>query len=271
MRAPKARLNACEMLALLPPLATAVLVYMTAWFLLALLRRDNSLADVAWGGGFILVALLALVRGAGPQPRSLLVTALVVAWGVRLAVHIAVRNRGRGEDFRYAAWRREWGRFFVVRSFLQVFVLQGALLLVIAAGIVVINARPGPSLGVLDAAGIALWVVGFVFEMVGDWQLLRFTRDPANRGLVMDRGLWRFSRHPNYFGEAAMWWGIAVIALSAPEGWIGLISPIAITFLLLRVSGVPMLEKGLRERVPGYAEYAERTSAFIPWLPARRA
>jgi len=251
-------------------LALTLWGYMTAWFLVAVARRDNSLADVAWGSGFILLALLSLLLGPRPTPRAALASALVGAWGARLAVHIAARNLGKGEDFRYAAWRRDWGRHWVWRSYVQVFLLQGVLLYVIALAVVRINLTTGPALGWLDLAGVVVWLVGFVFEAVGDWQLVRFTRDPANRGKVMDRGLWRYSRHPNYFGEAMQWWGIWLLAAAVPGQWWTVVSPLAITWLLLGVSGVPMLERALEKRVEGYREYQRRTSVFVP-LPPRRA
>ena len=249
-------------------IAAALLLYMTAAFGLAVARRDNSIADIAWGGGFVLVALIAAALGVGALARPALLTALVVVWAARLAIHVLLRNRGRGEDPRYAAWRREWGRFWVVRSYFQVFVLQGAILLVVAAGIILINTRSGRGLGVLDLIGAAVVLAGLVVEAVADAQLARFTGDPANRGRVMDRGLWRYSRHPNYFGEAVVWWGVWLIALSVPGGWWAVVSPLAITFLLLKVSGVPLLER-LMEGRPGWAEYKTRTSIFIP-LPPRR-
>lgn len=250
-------------------LALALFLYVSLWFLLALARRDNSLADLAWGGGFLLLAGGALLLGGQPYPRSLVATALVVVWGVRLALHVAARNRGRGEDFRYAAWRQQWGRQWVWRSYLQVFLLQGVLLYVVALAVVRINLTTPPGLTWLDGVGVALWAKGFFWESVADWQLLRHLRDPRRRGTLLNSGLWRYSRHPNYFGEALQWWGIWVLALSVPGEWWTVVSPLAITFLLLFVSGVPMLEKALAERVPGYREYQRRTPVFVPW-PRRR-
>ncbi len=248
-------------------IAGVLLAYMTAFFAVAVVRRDNSIADIAWGGGFVLVAVVSLCLGVGWQARPTLLTLLVLLWAVRLSAHILLRNRGRGEDPRYAAWRREWGRWWLVRSYLQVFLLQGAILLVVAAGIVVVNTRSGLGLAPLDAVGTLVVLAGLVFETVADRQLVRFLGDPANRGRIMDRGLWRYSRHPNYFGEAVVWWGVWLIALSVPGSWWTVVSPLLITFLLLRVSGVPMLER-LMEGQPGWAEYKARTSVFVP-LPPR--
>jgi steroid 5-alpha reductase family enzyme len=249
-------------------LGAALFAYMTAWFVLAAARRDNSLADVAWGGGFVLLAFLSLAMGRGWQPRPILVSSLVTVWGLRLALHVAARNRGRGEDFRYAAWRRQWGSSWWWRSYLQVFLLQGLILAVVASPVVLINLRSTGPLGASDLAGALAWLAGFLCEAIADRQLLRFTRDPSNRGRILNRGLWRFSRHPNYFGEVLQWWGIWLLALAVPGGWATVIGPALITFLLLKVSGVPMLEKAFAGR-PGFADYKRRTSVFIPWFPRR--
>lgn len=248
-------------------LALSLLAYVTAWFLVAMARRDNSLADIAWGGGFVLLAGAALLLRGEVYPRSLLATALVLAWGTRLVLHVAVRNRGRGEDFRYAAWRRQWGKTWIWRSYLQVFLLQGALLYLVALAVMRINLATPPGLTWLDLAGTALWMKGFVWEAVADRQLLRHARQPATRGTLLDSGLWRYSRHPNYFGEALQWWGIWLLALPVPGEWWTIASPLAITLLLRFVSGVPMLERSLAERVPGYRDYQRRTSVFVPAPP----
>jgi steroid 5-alpha reductase family enzyme len=248
--------------------AAAVWLYMTAWFFVALARNDNSLADVAWGPGFVLVTAVTLVFDGGFATRRVLVAGLVVLWAARLAGYIILRKRGRGEDDRYAAWRKRWGRRFVLRSYLQVFCLQGALLVVISSPIVWVNSTAQGPLGLLDLAGTCLWLTGFVFEWVGDAQLARFKRDPANRRKIMTRGLWAFTRHPNYFGEATMWWAFFLLALASPGGWITAAGPAVLTFLLLRVSGVALLEKRYADR-PDFRDYARRTSAFIPWFPRK--
>ena len=200
--------------------ALVVFLYMCGFFVAALLRKDNSIVDVAWGGGFILVAVTTFLQYVDVHPRQLLVLLLVLAWGVRLATHIHARNRGQGEDFRYRKWREEWGENFVLRSFLQVYMLQGAVLLVVATPILVVNHDPGGGLGWLDLLGVGIWALGFGFEAVGDWQLLCFLRDPASEGRIMTSGLWQYTRHPNYFGECTLWWGVFLIALGAPTaGW----------------------------------------------------
>jgi steroid 5-alpha reductase family enzyme len=241
----------------------AVLVYMVTWFLVSLAFRRN---DVAWGGGFIVAALTTLVSGDGVTPRALLVTALVIAWGLRLSLHIGLRNRGKGEDPRYRKWREEWGKYVIVRSFFQIFILQGVLLLVISLTVIKAITAPFGPFTILDLAGALVWLTGFLFEALSDWQLLRYKRDPANRGKVITTGLWRYTRHPNYFGEVTLWWGIYIIALNVPGGWMTIIGPLTITFLILKVSGIPMLEKKYEGNAQ-FEEYKRRTSAFFPWLP----
>ncbi len=248
------------------PTALLVFFYMSALFLFALWIKDNSIVDIAWGAGFVLVAGATLILGGDSHARPFLVSFLVLVWGGRLAIHVFMRNRGKGEDFRYAQWRRDWGRWIVPRSYLQIFMLQGLFMLLISTPVVLINLGDNPGLSALDAAGLFVWLVGFVFEAVGDHQLKRFKQDPTSRGRIMTRGLWAWTRHPNYFGEAVMWWGIALIALNVQNGWAGLLSPVVITFLLTRVSGVRMLEKKYADN-PEFQAYAGRTSAFIPWFP----
>ncbi len=242
--------------------------YMTLWYGVSLWRRRNDVADVAWGTVFLVATATALVVNGVRGPRPLLAAVLVAAWGLRLAAHIATRNRGKGEDLRYRKWREEWGRFAAVRAYLQVFLLQGVLALVIATPVTWVGVQGGPALGSLDAVGTLVWLAGFAFEAAGDAQLRRFFRDPANRGLVMDRGLWRYSRHPNYFGEVLQWWGLYLIALAVPGGWATAVGPLTITGLILFVSGIPLLEKQF-EGNPAFEAYKRRTSAFVP-LPPRR-
>ena len=245
----------------------SVMLYMTGWFIAAQVRGRNDIADVAWGLGFILAAAVSLLAGGAYPLRGLLVSGLVLVWGIRLAVHIHSRNRGRGEDPRYRAWREEWGRWFVLRSFLQVFMLQGILLLLVALPVLFVNQAPPAPLGWFDLLGLVIWLTGFCFEALGDWQLRAFISNPANKGRLMTGGLWRYTRHPNYFGEVTLWWGIWLMTLALPGGWLTVVGPITITFLILKVSGIPMLEKPYQDR-PDFQEYQHRTSAFFP-LPPR--
>ena len=251
--------------------AGAVAALMLVTWGASLRRRDAGIVDSVWGAGFALVALLGLALGAGAPARRGLVAAMVVVWGLRLSLHIHRRNRGRGEDYRYRAMRERHGERFGRISLWTVFLLQGALMIVIAAPILAASTSPEPArLGALDFAGLGAWLAGFLFESIGDAQLARFRADPAHRGRVMDRGLWRYSRHPNYFGDALLWWGIFLSAASTPRGWATAIGPALMTFLLVRVSGVALLEQGLASSKPGWRDYARRTSAFVPWFPRRR-
>jgi steroid 5-alpha reductase family enzyme len=200
------------------------------------------------------------------------VLGLVLAWGLRLGVHLALRSRGRGEDFRYAAMRRRHGARFAWVSLFSVFGLQAALQWIVALPVLVAQIWPGPpALGLLDAAGAALTAAGLAIESVADWQLTRFRADPGSAGRVLDRGLWAWSRHPNYFGDFLVWWGLFAIALATPWGFASLPGPLLMSFLLMRVSGVPLLERSLARRRPGWSEYAARTPTFFPRPPRRRA
>ncbi|KND47392.1 MAG: 3-oxo-5-alpha-steroid 4-dehydrogenase 1 [Parcubacteria bacterium C7867-004] len=246
--------------------------YMTAAFIVALIKKDNGVADVAYGGGFVLVAWVTYVLGF-MSPGSLLASVLVTIWAIRLSGRIAKRNHGKPEDFRYKEWRDEWGKWFIPRSFLQVFMLQGIILFVIALPVMMINTfDTSISIGIVALFGLLIWVKGFVFEAMADYELDRFIKNPENKDKIMDQGLWHYSRHPNYYGESLMWWGIAVIAFgtlfAALEGIVFavFVSPILITFLLIKVSGIPLLEKRM-EGKPGWKEYQQKTSAFIPWFP----
>lgn len=246
-------------------LALVLVLYMTAWFGYSLIKKRNDVADVAWGIGFVLMAWVSLLFGE-LGVRGLLVTGLVTIWGVRLAWHIHSRNKGKSEDHRYLAWRNEWGRWFILRSYLQVYLLQGAFLFLIVLPVLLINRSAGPGLGFVDLLGAVVWLCGFYFEAVGDAQLAAYINDPANRGKLMRSGLWAYTRHPNYFGEVTQWWGVWLIALSVPNGWFGVIGPLTITFLILKVSGIPMLEKKMAEH-PEFAEYRKKTSVFFPFPP----
>jgi steroid 5-alpha reductase family enzyme len=241
---------------------------MVLLWLLSLALRNSSIVDIFWGTGFVIVAWVAFALGDdGYPPRKILLVALVTLWGLRLSLYILWRNWGKPEDFRYAKWREESGPRWWWVSLFKVFLLQGILLWIISAPLIVAERSPLPAaLGPLDGLGVLVWAYGFFFEAVGDLQLARFKADPANRGKLMDRGVWRTTRHPNYFGDAAQWWAYYLIAAAAGGAWT-IFSPLIMTFLLVRVSGVGMLEKTLKDGKPGYREYMERTSAFVPWFP----
>ncbi len=249
----------------------AAVGFMGCVWLLSLPTRNASLADIFWGPGFVLLAWLSFAQTDGYLGRKLLLALLTTAWGLRLFLHITWRNWGQGEDRRYQAWRAKRGASFWWVSLFTVFLTQAVLLWLVSLAVQIGQLSPTPArLTGWDLLGVLVWTTGFTWEAVADWQLARFKADPANRGRVMNRGLWAYSRHPNYFGESLIWWGLFLIALPTPYGWWTVISPVVITFLLLKVSGVTLLEKDIVERRPEYREYLETTSAFLPWFPKRR-
>lgn len=247
--------------------ALAIVVVMVATWVVSLVRRDASIVDIVWGAGFVVVAWITRGIGDGLTARRDLLTALVTIWGLRLTVHLWWRSRGQEEDFRYAAMRRRQGPAFPIRSLVTVFGLQGLVMFIVSLPVQLAMVPSQPDLGWLAVAGVALWGVGFFFESVGDAQLSRFRADPTNEGRVMDRGLWRYTRHPNYFGDFCVWWGIFLVAAEVPDARFGVIGPIVMSFMLMRVSGVPMLERSLSRRRDGYAAYVDRTSTFFPRPP----
>lgn len=249
--------------------AAVILLFMIAVYVLAQVLDNNSIVDVAWGPGFIATAAALAIARPAFAPAKALVAGLVLLWGTRLAVHILRRNWGRPEDFRYAAMRRRWGRSVRIKAFFFVFMLQGVLMLVVSLPVTVVFSAPRRPLGVLDVLGAVLFAAGFLYEVIGDLQLAAHVADPANKGRLMTRGLWATTRHPNYFGESLLWWGIGLVAVSSKGGWIALLGPLAITLLLVFVSGVPLLEKKYAGR-PDWEAYKARTPIFIPRTPRRR-
>ncbi|CAN5714028.1 DUF1295 domain-containing protein [soil metagenome] len=253
---------------LLASAVTLVIVMLVTWSA-SLAAKDASIVDIVWGLAFVAVAVVAaVIVGEGSDDRRLLLTVLVTVWGVRLAGYLAWRNRGREEDYRYRAMRKKYGDRFPVMSLVTVFGTQGLLAWIVSLPVqlAATAARP-PGLGPLALIGVVVWAVGLFFEAVGDVQLARFKDDPANEGQVMDHGLWRYTRHPNYFGDFCVWWGIFLIAAETGPGRWGIVGPIVMSVLLLKVSGVAMLERTITERRPAYADYARRTSAFFPRPP----
>jgi len=246
-------------------LALTLLGYMTSWFVVSIFKKRNDIADIAWGLGFVLMAWLSFIMS-GFSTTAFLVNTLVTIWGLRLAWHIYQRNKNKPEDSRYLEWRKSWNNFYV-RSFLQVYLLQGIFLYLISLPVIFINFSVANSFGILGIIGLLVWVFGFYFESTGDSQLKQFITNPVNKGKVMDRGLWRYTRHPNYFGEVTQWWGIFMISLSVPGSFFTIIGPVTITLLILFVSGIPLLEKKYAGR-PDFEEYKKRTSIFLP-LPPR--
>lgn len=251
--------------------AILIFIYFFLFFIVATIIKDNSIVDMGWGIGFVLVAVYLFFQTKQYAPLAV-ITVLTSIWGIRLFYHILKRNHRKGEDFRYRKWREEWGKYVVPRAFLQVFMLQGAFMYIISLSAILTAEqakKPTEEMNLLLLGiGVGIWCLGFCFEALGDYQLKRFIGNPSNKGLLMNQGLWKYTRHPNYFGEAILWWGIFLIALSGGASVFAILSPITITMLLLFVSGVPLLEKAMKDR-PGYQEYSRKTSVFIPWFPKK--
>ena len=248
----------------------ALVALMTAGWLTSLPTRNVTVVDSLWGLGFVVVAWLTFALADGAPARRWLIAALTTLWGLRLCAYLSYRNWGKGEDRRYGTWREASGESFWIVSLFKVFWLQAIFLWVIALVVQLPQMAAQPArLTAWDWVGAAIWLAGFAFESVADWQLYRFKADPGNRGKVMDRGLWRYSRHPNYFGESLVWWGMSAIALAVPGGAWTLISPAIITLVLLKMTGVPLTERTTMETRPGYRDYIRRTSTFVPWPPKK--
>jgi steroid 5-alpha reductase family enzyme len=246
-------------------LGAAVFAAALTW-LVSTYRRNVAIVDSLWSLMFVLMACVYSAAAGRPlEPRAILVDSLLVIWALRLSIYITWRNWGNGEDPRYQAIRARNQPNFAFKSLYLVFILQALLAWIISLPLLGSLSSERP-LGPIDALGTLLWLVGFVFEAGGDWQLSRFTADPGNKGRVMDLGFWRYTRHPNYFGDFCVWWGLYLIAVSAGAWW-SFIGPLLMSVLLMRVSGVTLLERNIGKRRPGYADYARRTAAFFPWLP----
>jgi steroid 5-alpha reductase family enzyme len=257
--------------------ASILAMYTTVMFAIAIIKRDNSIADIAYGLGFMLVAVcLYTNQDITPSIRSGLVTLFISLWALRLAYRIGRKNWGKPEDFRYAAWRVEWSKkgqvYLLLRSFLQVFVLQGLIIFIVVLPGILANTPQTDTLKWYNLVGAGIWVFGFIFESVGDAQLDRFLKLKKAGKVktnIMKTGLWKYTRHPNYFGESMQWWGLALICLMGVENsLLAFVSPALITYLLLFVSGIPLLEKRW-EGDPEWEEYKKRTNAFLPGIPEK--
>lgn len=250
--------------------ALLVLVACSLLWLVSVFRRDVSLIDIFWGPAFVLVVSFWFWRDENREWPQQLYLAMLALWGFRLAAHIGIRHQG--EDYRYRTMRERQGPSFTWTSLVTVFLLQGLLVMVIVLPHLWIHLGDRPArLVTTDYLALALFAIGFFFEAVGDWQLSQFKGDPKNRGKVLRHGLWAYTRHPNYFGDATLWWGFFVGALASTHGWMTLPAVLLMNLLLLKVSGVSLLEKTIVERRPEYREYIESTSAFFPWWPKKRA
>lgn len=247
----------------------AVLGAMVVLYAVALAKDDYSIVDIFWGLGFVLLSRVTLALGSEPNVYAFLFNLLILLWGLRLSTYLWMRNRGKGEDYRYTEMRESWGPTHRVQAFFKVFMLQGFLIWFIGLPISKVNAEAFTIVQWHQWFGLALGFIGLIFETIADWQMANFKRDPANKGKVMDSGLWRYSRHPNYFGETLVWWGVFLVAVQTfTDLWLA-ISPVMITFLLLKVSGISLLEQKLNTK-PKYQDYVDRTSAFVPLPPKRK-
>ncbi len=247
------------------PTIFMIFSYFLAFFVVGTLIKNNSIVDIGWGLGFVVVSYFLLFIDKSLNFGQVLLTILVSLWGLRLFYYILKRNFGKPEDFRYQKFREDWGKHVIIRAFFQVYMLQGFFMYIISQPLIMMSDVDGSSILPLVVVGTLVWLIGYYFEVVGDAQLRRFKADSKNKGKIMKEGLWAYTRHPNYFGEATMWWGIALVALAYKVPLLSLISPLTITILLVFVSGVPLLERAMKGR-PGFEEYAKETSIFIPWF-----
>jgi steroid 5-alpha reductase family enzyme len=252
----------------------AFLVIMSLMILLwvvSVIVKNVSIVDLFWGFGFVLTAVFYFFNTEGFEPRKIIITILVALWGFRLSAYLAWRNIGKGEDFRYKEFRKRYGenRYWWI-SFFQTFLLQGVLMWLISAPLLGAQFyNHNNTIGVLDYSGIALWIIGFTFETGGDLQLASFRADPLNKGKVLNTGFWKITRHPNYFGDSAVWWGYGLICLSAGS-YFSVLGSLLMTALIIKVSGVVLIEKTLIVQKTEYKEYIEETSAFLPWFPKKK-
>jgi len=248
-----------------------ILLLMTLLWVLSVLLKNVSIVDLFWGFGFVITTIFYFLKTGGAEPRKIILSAMVFIWGSRLSGYLSWRNIGKGEDFRYKQFRKKYGesRYWWI-SFFQTFLLQGILMWLISAPLLGAQfyGKNNP-VGVLDFIGIGFWIVGLSFEAGGDLQLANFKADPKNKGKVLDKGFWRYTRHPNYFGDASVWWGYGFICLSAGS-YFPVLGSILMTALIIKVSGVVLLEKSLIEMKPDYKEYTEKTSSFLPWFPKKQ-
>ena len=247
--------------------AICMFLFMSTIWLIAVKLDNYSIVDIIWGITFIITTTVVLVYTGLYNVVSLTIAALVLIWGLRLSIYLFSRNAGKPEDYRYQDMRKKWGNKVKQTAFVSVFMLQGTVSLLFSLGIFLGISQSDTILAMWPVyLGVIVWVVGFLFESIGDAQLRAFIQKPENKGKVITTGLWKYTRHPNYFGEATQWFGISIIACAVPLGWISFISPLLLTFFLLKISGVPLLEKKNAKK-PGYAEYAAKTSVFVPMPP----
>jgi len=249
--------------------AILILVYFTVIFIVAQMMKNNSIVDSFWGPGFFIVAAYTFLMAKNQGTRSIVVTTLVTIWAIRLFFYITLRNWNKPEDYRYIDMRKRWGNSFpMLKAFLNVFLLQAMINYIVALPIIVTNTSSIQTMSLLNYLGVGVWIFGFIFEVLGDSQLKAFKANKENKGKLMTEGVWKYTRHPNYFGEAAMWWGIFLVSISGFYDILFIVSPLLITLLLLFVSGVPLLEKKYKGR-EDFEAYARRTNKFFPGFPKK--
>ncbi len=260
--------------------ALFLLFYLLLAFIVGTVKKNNGLMDVFYGPGYFVVALSSLILffffTNEVNIRQIIMTILVFIWALRLATYVFIRNRGKPEDYRYQAMRKKWKTNILLKSFIRVYIFQGIVIFIVAFPVWFVNISSNPSIenlsdfiGITLLLGVVVWLIGFLFETIGDHTLYKFLQKPENKGEVMDRGVWKLSQHPNYFGEVTQWWGIYIIALAIPFGFITILGPIFITYMIIKVSGIKLLDKRF-EADDKYAEYKQRTSVFFPWFPKKK-
>lgn len=258
------------MLTLFFQAALLIFVSVTILWLISVRITNASIVDVFWGFAFVIVNAFWFVSSENMDVRNILLFLLVTVWGLRLTIYLAWRNWGKAEDFRYQEFRRKYGanRYWWI-SFFQTFLLQGILVMIISLPLLSVYGRQmSVELNIFDYLAIVVWMIGFMFEAGGDIQLARFKRNPENKGKVLNTGFWRYTRHPNYFGDATVWWAYALFSIAVGGYW-QIIGALIMTLLLLKVSGVALLEKTLSQTKPQYREYIRKTNAFVPWFPGK--
>jgi steroid 5-alpha reductase family enzyme len=246
----------------------AIASCMLVLWLVSIVIKDVSIIDAFWGTAFVLVSWIGLVVGHGVYFRKILLVLLVSIWGIRLSIYLFFRNHGKPEDYRYAAMRKRDPNF-TITSLYKVFGVQGLVVMLLSPPLwKVLQTHEPTTITVFDIVGTLVWLFGFLFESIGDYHLSQFKKDKNNAGKLMNKGLWRYTRHPNYFGDAVQWWGYGIIALSIPGAWWTLYSPALMTYVLVRVTGASLLEKKLAKTKPEWSKYMETTNTFIPWFPS---
>jgi steroid 5-alpha reductase family enzyme len=258
------------MLTLILQASLIILLLFTLLWIWSIVIKNVSIVDIFWGFGFVLVNAFFVFQTGELDARRILLLVLVTVWGLRLSIYIALRNIGKGEDFRYKEFRRKYGpdRYWWI-SFFQTFLLQGLLMMIVSLPLLGVNTGAhSNALNVFDYIAVLVWLIGFAFEAGGDFQLSRFKQNPRNKGKVLNTGFWKYTRHPNYFGDATIWWAYALLSLAAGSYW-QIIGSILMTLMIIKVSGVALLEKTLNDTKPQYKEYIQKTSSFFPWFPKK--